>query len=93
MEHTPGPWEYLTPHAVGGAEIVPVTGGPCIHTFWNENPDLRDDQEHEANARLIASAPDLLEIVLELREYDRDRDLWGINDKIDAAIAKATNDA
>ena len=46
-----------------------------------------------ADARLIASAPDLLEIVLELREYDRDRDLWGINDKIDAAIAKATNDA
>jgi len=61
MEHTPGPWEYLAPHAVGGAEIVPVTGGPCIHTFWNENPDLRDDQEHEANAHLIAAAPELLE--------------------------------
>ncbi len=64
--YTPGPWAYLPPEAVGGAAIVPAVG-PAICSFWNEAKavggaaiELRSDAEHEANARLIVAAPDLL---------------------------------
>ena len=53
-EHTPEPWKYLPPDHVGGAAIIPMEG-PCICTFWNENPDLRSEAEHDANARRIVA--------------------------------------
>jgi hypothetical protein len=67
---------------------------------WATDGRLRTDaDELEANARLIASAPDLLEALRVLTEYnaemsgdvslfDRD-DLW---QKAEAAIAKATGE-
>ena len=58
MGHTPGPWKYLPPQAVGGAAIIPEKG-PEITDFWNRNPDLRSEDEHRCNALLVAAAPDL----------------------------------
>ena len=66
-KHTPGPW-------IGAG---PSWGGPlpwytnCIVTDWEDEdksvavicsfPFLHQDKENEANARLIAAAPEMLE--------------------------------
>lgn len=85
MQHTPGPWKYgyERPTAQDPEEqwaIVTIAGG---HIVANVNPDSRQD----ANARLIAAAPDLL-AALEAVVFisDRKHDAW---DKARAAIAKA----
>lgn len=82
-EHTPGPWESSGYDGHGGITI---------------NSDARQIgyasmcREQEANARLIAAAPDLLEA---LKAFVEDwSELSGkvrgsTLDKIDAAIAKA----
>jgi len=61
MKHTPGTWNY-----VYGSDREFVA-----KTTSNAKP-YRDDKEERANARLIASSPDLLEackMILELLDY------------------------
>ncbi|HEX2868772.1 MAG TPA: hypothetical protein VHO03_17155 [Ignavibacteriales bacterium] len=59
MNHTPGPWELgrsgtvVTPHPVKNA---PIGADNCTHYGGN----LICESVTEANARLIAQAPDLL---------------------------------
>ncbi len=51
--HTPGPWHI-------GMKPGPTVYGPQGEQItWSANP-LLDEQEHRANQRLIAAAPDLL---------------------------------
>ena len=52
MKHTPGPWT-ITPEHEDAIDIY--GGGMVIHSIVADHP------EHEANARLIAASPDLLE--------------------------------
>lgn len=55
-KHTPGPWDVLNDLASG--HLVPIDAQNGRHValaFTNPPYD-----EHEANARLIASAPELL---------------------------------
>ena len=60
MTYTPAPWEIMTVDSTGLPAIVAVNG-PCIAeiTKWTSigksNPDII-----QANAQLIAAAPDLL---------------------------------
>jgi hypothetical protein len=49
IEHTPGPW-YAGPHSTIAGRFAIRTGDTTIGHTWDE-----------ANARLIAAAPDLLE--------------------------------
>ena len=66
-QHTPGPWKadkggfnYIGEYDHWGT----VRGGPKIYnlvTVWADVPELAS--QAEANARLIASAPDLLAMV------------------------------
>jgi hypothetical protein len=50
MTHTPGPWTVFNGHIhAGGFEYLPTHRSGAPDTVW------------EANARLIAAAPDLLE--------------------------------
>ncbi len=68
-KYTSGPWEAY--HSVGAGwsvrkqhERPGYTGlAPiCSMSWWQfDIPDIIDDKISEANARLIASAPDLLE--------------------------------
>ena len=54
-EHTKGPWEIETKgsrHFIDGADQLTVA--------YVDRAGVRDRQEIEANARLIAAAPDLL---------------------------------
>lgn len=86
--HTPGPWE------------VKATTYPIADTGDHDTQfDIRangkafayvhdGDETAEANARLIAAAPELLEALQELCSFDLlTQDKW---DKARAAIAKAT---
>ena len=99
MSHTPGPWihaqrlqatveghGYMTDFA--SVEIPAVAGGGIAL--------VRIAGQGEGNARLIASAPDLLEALIRLREWVR---CPGVDDspeneaviyQADAAIRKAT---
>ena len=54
-QHTPAPWA-INPSAFGERYIFPFPGGHTIATVHNSAPNRPGD----ANARLIAAAPDLL---------------------------------
>jgi hypothetical protein len=85
--HTPGPW------AVKGTRIRDCNPGiDCIATMQVSNQPNWD-----ADARLIAAAPEMLDALVMIRDADEDcrRDglptiPFGPRAKIDAAIAKAT---
>ena len=93
MKHTPGPW-YIDPikaHANGNRRIMAEQCTPVAVV-----------PEHlAADARLIAAAPDLLDVVKEVNaELERLNDFRGfvsmrqmrIMEKARAAIAKATGE-
>ena len=90
-KHTPGPWFYVQgdewSHSVCTREGELPDGSP---SFWSvASVNKRREPAHEANARLIAAAPELLEalqhltLVLKAAGYGTER--------ADAAIAKATH--
>lgn len=75
-EHTPGPWRHDKARSMGGAPVV--TGDTC----WLGNVRVvakviyhngSEDPEVEANAALIAAAPDLLEALEKIVEYIEDK--------------------
>ena len=94
-KHTPGPW-------IGAG---PSFGDPLprytteIVTEWEDEdgealsicslPFRHHDDENEANARLIAAAPELLEALKELTGHINERFSGGVWDRARAAIAKA----
>lgn len=80
-KHTPGPWLYndttAQVHRLHGAAIAEV----CNH-----------DLSREANARLIAAAPDLLSALIDLlyqSKLSEDEGGWDFS-QAEEAIAKAT---
>jgi len=87
-DHTRGPWEVV------GFAIMPDPDsknpdsmmGICeVYDFDGERPKARV----EANARLIAAAPDLLKTLQWVRSNYAGGSTKEINARIDAAIAKA----
>lgn len=58
-KHTPAPWRTLGNWAV-------VTKTKTIADLYKSNADCDELDEIEANARLIAAAPDLLEALKDL---------------------------
>ena len=105
MEHTPGPWNYgisadKPPHYY-------IHCGPEMRLQWHmDNMPGGTIQLTEANARLIAAAPDLLEACQELYRVFMEPDSQGfINgmvlhrlafERMHVAVTKATggtNDA
>ena len=91
-KHTPGPW-----YAVGFQVEIEDNDAPDICNCWPAvfgQIDTRPTAEILANARLIAAAPDLLELAKEVCEaiYEERRNC-GMVLKLRAAIAKATGSA
>lgn len=98
VKHTRGPWEV---HSFDGQELNvipdPDSGHPdtylgvCTINTW---PGERSTRRNEANARLIAAAPDLLAAVWALVEHfervDGDERHKAVIAIGTAAIAKAT---
>lgn len=88
-KHTPGPWRYKPD--INGSNYMLV----YCSSLASEGDNLRG-YCGEANARLIAAAPDLLEALEMVRDADNDCRRDGLRvipgparAKIDAAIAKA----
>jgi hypothetical protein len=54
-KHTPGAWIYVS-GTTTCEKVLGADGKVVADTWW-----CRDSEESEANARLIASAPELLE--------------------------------
>ena len=95
--HTPGPWMIDPP--IKGQESINVWEQSGIGHVAAVSTGLLPDPSAEANARLIASAPCLLEAVKLLMAIigPKDSETWANDDEIDAAweagesaIAKAT---
>jgi hypothetical protein len=65
-KHTPGPWTIDTyPRTAINAGTKHI----AMVNFYKSNGDADVfGQEHESNARLIAAAPDLLEVAIACRE-------------------------
>lgn len=91
--HTPGPW--VNAGAVGYGRLI----DPNIAVVYGRNVTV----EAEANSRLIAAAPELLEALLKIAACFREGDICrsphadpGVRaalEAVDAAIAKATGEA
>lgn len=108
-QHTPGPWTYESDHThrqynirMLGHQISTRYEAKHICTVNNLPPHIlanRTPAIAEANARLIAAAPDLLaalQYVLDAHDYDGALTLGtaalspAIRDRIKREIAKAT---
>ena len=99
MKHTPGPWTAeLDAHGRGR-----IKGDRCwVATTWTTaDDDSNKRYPAEANALLIASAPDLLEALTKLLDMHDRCDAgfaptvelrFAIRDMARAAIAKATGE-
>lgn len=92
MKHTPGPWHTNKPVESNGYVWVNPIDGVCgeIATAW----PITTNGEAEANARLIAAAPDLLNSAVMALECLRQRglDSGQVGASLEIAIAKATGE-
>ena len=93
IAHTPGPW-FTRREGFSTVYIEARIGGGMLQEVAACGPTAAGIGQQEANAQLIAAAPELLSIVQELQEsaaYWSEYDVpLGIVDRINAAIAKAT---
>lgn len=103
ITHTPGPWTRYVSTLDAGKIPLPIqltTPARSICTLYADTGKANEWETAEANARLIAAAPDLL-AALKAAEYSL---AWHIEERgngvamdakhladIRAAIAKATN--
>ena len=91
-KHTPGPWEFVEWSGHRSISADDSACGFCITVNGYRLPlcDLEGDlDECEANARLMAAAPDLLEALLDCRRALELANFTGELAVVDAAISKA----
>lgn len=95
-KHTPGPWRFTCHN--GGQFLGDVEGSLCggtIRTIACVLP-FAGPTESDANARLIAAAPDLLAALNGILDHDGSRgtyDSWNLfiwRESAERAITKAT---
>ena len=100
MTHTPGQWT-VHPYAPWSIWSGDTQIASCRWTWDIEDRKVspfceQNSDRAEANARLIAAAPDMLRALLEMRPYlktllDQQIMTKGEHDLVQAAIDKATN--
>ncbi len=98
-KHTPGPWQVGTKHHHNACQVYAADGQDAVcmvYDIWHHrNVDECKDCKGMANARLIASAPELLEALKELLRVDDEwhgsvnSEMAGARQKARKAIAKA----
>ena len=88
-KHTPGPWELDTTFGRQGL-IQPVGRDYPVAAVTGYYTNAG---QTEANARLIAAAPEMLEALRDCREALRSIDATCELRVVNAAIAKATGEA
>ncbi len=97
-KHTPGPWFYndgengkYFPHVVVGGDDSNASDSIVVNSARGKNGGATMS-EHQANAKLIAASPDLLEaakIGLKWLSERENHAHWQDIDKIKSAIKKA----
>jgi K+/H+ antiporter YhaU regulatory subunit KhtT len=93
MTHTPAPWRAGTGITNDGARVVVSEDGRIadVHVRDENAPKKNlwqfEDAEREANARLIAAAPDLLAALENINKFPRVPEV--VREVCRAAIAKA----
>ena len=93
VTHTPGPWTWGD-GKVRSDEVLPLRNPAFL---YRENAiiaevTLRDDNSHQANARLIATAPELLNALKRLEQaitHPDKAEQFAAVEAARAAIAKA----
>lgn len=100
--HTPGPWEYIPSSldpkkhsfavaAEGGSSLIADIYRKSKFFGWGNKKNGIDPEATEANAKLIAAAPDLLAAALKIKsEIDTEGLLQDSYDELLQAIEKAT---
>ncbi|HCK4463466.1 TPA: hypothetical protein N0H24_006107 [Pseudomonas aeruginosa] len=96
-KHTPGPWKVGTP-GPNGCYTVGTQGGLMTAMIAHSICEPDQIETANANARLMAAAPEMLGALQHIEEYwNRDSNeqamtdaLWHIIETAQAAIAKAT---
>ena len=93
MKHTPGPWEYRK-RKQGAGEIISTIRNandrPTLICFMGHN--CAPAENYLENARLIASAPELLEAaraILAMEHLMTTRKGWNEYRALEAAVLKA----
>ena len=92
MKHTPGPWTVIS-DPLHFHTLSTVVAGKVCSGLSEMRVDVGGSAslaEQEANARLIAAAPDLLEALIEVFEDKQSVNKLSWIDKTATAIAKAT---
>lgn len=94
-KHTPGPWKAEKPGAFAHYEIYADAAGP-LATVYNNSISNAARTECKANARLIATAPELLDFAI-LVAQGQHGELKGefiskVRAKAKELIAKATGE-
>ena len=96
MEHTPGPWRVFDRYD----PLVIATDSDGMKIAYMSDRGPRGTSNVQANAQLIAAAPDLLEIVKShVLAWDDNyggepayfKAMWDLIPKARATIAEATN--
>lgn len=86
-KHTPGPWKVVNFDGNVSSEIRAENGVMVGNPYGPAGRWAEVREEHEANANLIAAAPDLLEACKEAYRIIHN-DAY-VNDLLKKAIAKA----
>lgn len=90
-KHTPGPWTNRGRIPQPGLPHSTVAAKTLIARVYSEA--FGDIEQEEANARLMAAAPELLEALENLLRYLETDDMRDLDmNKARAAIAKATGE-
>lgn len=91
-QHTPGPWTWNGATTITAADELHCIAG-VLHEDWQQ---LFDVQTREANARLIAASPELLDACKALRAaaintpaLSDSKEWTALIEVADAAITKA----
>jgi hypothetical protein len=88
LQHTSGPWKYTISKNSGRHQISDAKCGGQVCAIWSRGKDIT-----EANARLIAAAPEMLEALMEVAkywQYDYDTFIYMIKNNVSKIIEKAT---
>lgn len=89
-KHTPGPWQVGAGGNAHANRVWTADMRPIVNLCSMSTGIAMYDPEAQANARLIAAAPELLEVVRELIEAGHED--AALMRRAELSIAKATGD-
>ena len=83
-KHTPGPWE----HSDDGSIVVTTSCDGISNVL--ETYDWMGEEERLANARLIASCPDMYKLLCDIRDWvEADGESFQYYEEINQVLSKA----